>query len=137
MMDDSIITMIVARLARLVAQRKRIPLSAAFCYIYASPFYVQMKNKDAKWWYLDIETLYHHLESVHKSSITPVDAQIVFLSFCVNNYAVIHKLSELQTLALFMRYGVDEYLINGFDMIHTQGWEYINKDIEEYIRTHK
>lgn len=136
-MDDSIITIITARLAHLVAQRKKIPLSAAFCYIYASPFYAQIKNKEAKWWYLDIETLYNHFETTHNTSNPPTDAQLVFISFCIDNYAAEHKLSELQTLSLFMRYGVDLYLLDGFDMIHTQGWAYINQDIEEYLRKHK
>jgi hypothetical protein len=46
-------------------------------------------------------------------------------------------MTSLQAYALFRQYGVDAYLVNGFDVLHTQGEETIMHDIELYIRNRK
>ena len=107
-------------------------------YIYDSPFYEKLYNEDAKWWYLDTESLYKQLEQsrLEGTKILPNNV-IVFLTFCVERYALLKKKTSLETYALFRRYGVDKYLINGFDMLHTQGDETILHDIELYINNRK
>ena len=122
----------------MVSQRKHISVEAALSYIYDSPFYEKLYNEDAKWWYLDTESLYKHLEQgrLEGTKILPNNV-IVFLTFCVERYAKLKKISSLQAYALFRRYGVDKYLIKGFDMLHTQGEETILHDIEMYINNRK
>ena len=137
-MSSSIIPLKISRLALLVSRRKHIPVNAALGYIYDSPFYAKLYDDGAKWWYLDTDSLYKQLElsRSEKGTIVPNNV-IVFLSFCLEHYAQQHDLTSLQAYALFRRYEVDDYLIKGFDMLHTQGKETILQDIELYIRNHK
>ncbi len=137
-MSASIIPLKISQLARLVSQRKHISVNAALSYIYDSPFYEKLYNEDAKWWYLDTESLYKQLEQSRSERTKMLPNNIVvFLTFCVERYAHKNKITSLQAYALFRRYGVDKYLINGFDMLHTQGEDAIIHDIELYIDNHK
>jgi hypothetical protein len=61
----------------------------------------------------------------------------VFLSFCIEKYAQKHGITSLQAYAIFRQYEADAYLIDGFDMLHTQGEGTILHDIELFIRNHK
>ena len=137
-MSSSIIPLKISRLALLVSRRKHIPVNAALGYIYDSPFYEKLYDEGAKWWYLDTDSLYRQLESnwSEKGKVVPNNV-IVFLSFCIEHYAQQHAMTSLQSYALFRRYGVDCYLINGFDVLHTQGEEAILHDIDSFIRNHK
>ena len=137
-MSASIIPLKLSKLALLVSQRKHMPVNAALAYIYDSPFYAKLYNEDAKWWYFDTESLYRLLEQSwsERGRIIPNNV-IVFFSFCVERYAKQHQMTSLQAYALFRQYKVDQYLINGFDMLHTQGEETILHDIEVFITNHK
>ena len=137
-MSASIIPLKISQLASLVAQRKHISINAALSYIYDSPFYEELYNEDAKWWYFDTESLYKQLEQNRSERTQRLPNNVVvFLTFCMERYAMLKKITSLQAYALFRRYGVDKYLINGFDMLHTQGEETILHDIELYINNRK
>ncbi len=135
--SNSIISLKVAQLAMFVAQQKSITLREALGYVYASPFYTELYNEDAKWWYLDVNTLYHHLETANRKMLAPTKAELAFWNFCVERYADMHNQSALQIYALFEKYKVSDYLIHGFEVLHTQGEEYIMHDIEVYLYHHK
>lgn len=137
-MSASIIPMKISKLALLVSQRKHIPVSAALSYIYDSPFYGKLYNEAAKWWYLDTESLYKLLELSRVEQSGPIPNNVVvFLTFCVERYAQKHRMTALQAYALFRQYKVDQYLIDGFDMLHTQGEETILHDIDVFITNRK
>ena len=137
-MSVSIIPLKLSQLALLVSQRKHMPVNAALGYIYDSPFYAKLYNEDAKWWYFDTESLYRLLEQswLERKQVVPNNV-IVFFSFCVERYAQKHQMTSLQAYALFRQFKVDQYLIAGFDMLHTQGEETILDDIELFITNHK
>ena len=137
-MSASIIPLKISQLALLVSQRKHIPVRAALSYIYDSPFYTKLYYENAKWWYLDTESLYRLLEqSWVKNDRAESHNVVVFLTFCAENYAKRHNMTSLEAYALFRRYGVDEYLVNGFDMLHTQGEDMIMQDIDIFINNRK
>ena len=137
-MSASIIPLKISQLALLVSQRKHVPVRAALAYIYDSPFYAKLYDENAKWWYLDTESLYRLLEQSWFSSGRIVSNNvIVFLTFCTENYAKRHGMTSLEAYALFRRYGVDAYLVNGFDMLHTQGKDMILQDIDIFINNRK
>ena len=137
-MSSAIIPLKISQLALLISQRKHIPINAALGNIYDSPFYKQLYNDEAKWWYLDTESLYRQLElSWEEKGKDMKNNVVVFLSFCIEHYAQRHGMTSLQAYALFRQYGVDAYLVNGFDVLHTQGEETIMHDIELYIRNRK
>ena len=43
-------------------------------------------------------------------------------------------LTGKQAAALFERYGVIDYLVEGYDVLHTTGYQYMNHDIDEYLK---
>ena len=136
-MEKTIIPLKISKLAELVAQNKHIPISAALSYIYDSPFYAQLYDEEAKWWYLDTESLYRELERArHSSQINVSNNVVTFLTFCIERYAQTHHLTPLQAYALLRRYRVDSYLIEGFEVLHTQGEDYILEDIELFLQNH-
>lgn len=57
-----------------------------------------------------------------------------FIIFCLESYKTKHNLTGKEANEIFNKYGVDEYLYNGFDMLHTQGEEYLMEDIDEFLK---
>ena len=60
--------------------------------------------------------------------------EMSFAIFCIENYKVHKSLSGKQTVALFRQYGVFDYLREFYDVLHTTGYQYINHDIDIYLR---
>ncbi|MBY7024795.1 DUF3791 domain-containing protein [Clostridium botulinum] len=59
---------------------------------------------------------------------------IDFISFCIENFKIKHSMSGKDVANLFKASGVLEFIINGYDMLHTQGKEYILEEIEIFLR---
>lgn len=45
------------------------------------------------------------------------------------------SLTGKQTAELFRRYGVFDYLNEFYDVLHTTGYQYINHDIDIYLKS--
>lgn len=60
-----------------------------------------------------------------------------FISFCIEQYKHAKGMSGGEVVLLFSRYGVLEYLRDFFDVLHTQGYQWILADIDEFIRLRK
>ncbi len=58
-----------------------------------------------------------------------------FAVFCLKNYKIHRNLSGKQVLALFDRYGVFDYIREFYDVLHTTGYNYINNDIDIYLKS--
>lgn len=58
-----------------------------------------------------------------------------FAVFCIENYKVHKALTGKQTAELFRRYGVFDYLNEFYDILHTTGYQYINNDIDIYLKS--
>jgi len=43
----------------------------------------------------------------------------------------------MQALSLFRQTNVFKYLVEGYDVLHTQGRDYIVADIEDFINNHR
>lgn len=61
--------------------------------------------------------------------------QTTFAVFCIENYKVHKTLTGKQTAELFRRYGVFDYLNEFYDILHTTGYQYINNDIDIYLKS--
>lgn len=57
-----------------------------------------------------------------------------FVSFCIENYKVKHDMKGKDTANLFKESGVINFLVNGYDMLHTQGKDYIIEEIEIFLK---
>lgn len=60
--EQSIVPIKMADLIGYIAKRKKIPYTDAMCYFYDSPMSAKLYDENAKWWYLDNETLYEEIE---------------------------------------------------------------------------
>ena len=60
-----------------------------------------------------------------------------FLSFCIEQYKVKQGLSGEDTMNLFEKYNVLSYLSDTFEVLHTQGRQWLMEEIEDYITKQK
>lgn len=60
-----------------------------------------------------------------------------FLSFCIEQYKVAKHMSGTDTAEMFSRYGVLEYLEKNFEALHSQSFQWLLEDIEEFINLKK
>lgn len=60
-----------------------------------------------------------------------------FLSFCIEQYKVKQGLSGEDTMDLFEKYNVLSYLSDNFEVLHTQGRQWLMEEIEDYITKRK
>ena len=60
-----------------------------------------------------------------------------FLSFCIEQYKVKQGLSGEDTMNLFEEYNVLSYLSDNFEVLHTQGRQWLMEEIEDYITKRK
>ena len=60
-----------------------------------------------------------------------------FKAFCFEAYRADKKLSGRETMYLFKKYGVLDYLGTCFEVLHTVGRAYIVEDIDLFIQARK
>lgn len=60
-----------------------------------------------------------------------------FLSLCIEQYKVKQGLSGEDTMNLFEKYNVLSYLSDNFEVLHTQGRQWLMEEIEDYITKRK
>ena len=136
--EEQIVPIKISRLAEYVAQRKHISLEEALVYIYINPMYDQLYDEGAKWWYLSTEALYDEFESARKDDSRFVKPEeFGFYTYTLEKYALAKGLTGLQALARLKRYGADDFLINHYDLLHTQGTGYVIDEIDRFIQRRK
>ena len=60
-----------------------------------------------------------------------------FLSFCIEQYKMERRLSGEDTMSLFEKYNVLPYLSDNFEVLHTQGRQWLIEEIDDYIAKQK
>lgn len=63
--------------------------------------------------------------------------QAYFLTFCIEHYKHLKNLEGFEVKELFDNTGVTEYLIQNYEVLHTQSKQWILDEIENFIRTRK
>jgi len=56
-----------------------------------------------------------------------------FLVFCIEIYKAAKNLTGKETISLFKRYGVFDYVLSCYEALHTTGTNYIVEDIDLYL----
>ena len=69
--------------------------------------------------------------------ITESEKKLRFVSFCIEEYKTQHGMAGEDVVKLFEKYGVTDYLMAGFDVLHTLGREMILADIDSFIETRR
>lgn len=60
-----------------------------------------------------------------------------FVSFCIENFKIKYNKSEKEVVDLFNESGVMEFIIEGYDVLHTQYRDYIIEEIEIFLENRK
>ena len=60
-----------------------------------------------------------------------------FIIFCMELYKYKEKLTGKQVYELFEKYGVFDYLKEGYDVLHTQGSDWLMNEIDEFLKIRK
>ena len=68
---------------------------------------------------------------------TESEEKLLFVSFCIEEYKALHGMTGEEVVKLFEKYGVTDYLMAGFDVLHTLGKNMILDDIEGFIETRR
>ncbi len=63
-----------------------------------------------------------------------MNKEMDFIIFCLENYKVHKTLTGKQAYDLFEKYGIFDYLYEFYDVLHTTGYQYVNEDIDEYLK---
>lgn len=136
--EEQIVPIKITRLAEYVSQRKRISLEDALVYIYSNPMYDRLYDEGAKWWYLSTEALYDEFESARIAESRNIShEEFEFYTYCLEKYAQAKGLTGLQALALLKCYGADDFLIDHYDLLHTQGTGYVIDELDRLIQKRK
>ncbi|MBU3110964.1 DUF3791 domain-containing protein [Clostridium lacusfryxellense] len=59
---------------------------------------------------------------------------IEFISFCIENFKIEHSMEGKDVANLFNESKVIDFLTDGYEIIHTQGKEYIIEEIEIFLK---
>ena len=60
--------------------------------------------------------------------------EMEFTVFCIESYKRHKSLTGKQVSELFQKYKVLDYLFEFYDVFHTTGYQYINQDIDIYLK---
>lgn len=136
--ESNIIPIKISHLAIYVSKVKRISLDDALVYIYVNPMYERLYNEEAKWWYLSTEALYDEFERLRGRQNRAVPKDVFeFYTYCLENYAIKKQISGMRAWVIFKESGADDYVIDNYDLLHTQGLEYVLDDIQHFINRRK
>lgn len=136
--ESNIIPIKISHLAAFVSKMKRISLDDALVYIYVNPMYKKLYDEKAKWWYLSTEALYDEFELWRNRQNREVPKDVFeFYTYCLENYAIRKQMSGMRAWVLFKESGADEYVIDNYDLLHTQGLEYVLDGIQRFINRRK
>ena len=125
-------------MAAYVARVKRISLDDALVYIYVNPMYEKLYDEEAKWWYLSTEALYEEFERWRNRQNRKIPKEVFeFYTYCLENYAIRKQVSGMRAWVMFKESGADDYVIDNYDLLHTQGLEYVLDDIQHLINKRK
>ena len=138
--DFEMLPFVMKELVAVVMKKKYLPLHNALGYIYSSKLYELLCDGETKMWYSGTLSLYEALEK-EKAGERMRDEEhtntLLFKMFCMENYRAKHDISAGEVLLLFFGYDVFAFLEKSFEMLHTQGTDYILDTISTYIKNKK
>lgn len=57
----------------------------------------------------------------------------MFVSFCIEQYAKAKNMNTEDVVDMFERYGISEHFCEFYDVLHTQGGQWIVEEIDKMI----
>ena len=65
--------------------------------------------------------------------MTESEKKLVFVSFCIEEYKTLHGMDGRSVADLFEKYGVTDYLLEHYSVLHSFGREAILNDIDHFL----
>ena len=69
--------------------------------------------------------------------MTESEKKLAFVSFCIEEYKTLHGMDGLSIAKLFEKYGVTDYLLEHYSVLHSFSREAILHDIDDYIKVRR
>ncbi|MGM9741593.1 MAG: DUF3791 domain-containing protein [Candidatus Cryptobacteroides sp.] len=63
----------------------------------------------------------------------PTNKISYFIAFCIEQYKAAKGMAGEEVAKLFFEKGVDRYLSDNFEVLHTQSHQWLIEEIDEYI----
>lgn len=61
----------------------------------------------------------------------------LFVAFCIEEYGAAKRMTGEQVLELFAKYGLVDYMSKYYDVLHSQGRQWLIEEIDEFIEIRK
>ena len=132
--ETAIMPFKLQRLVEVLMEKKQFGMEDAFHYLFTSNCYRLLLQEDTKLWYMSALGIFEMLEEEKRAGRTDNRKLLLFYAFCLEKYKNFSNISAEETLLIFRKYGVFEYLRDGFEMLHTQGESYIVSEIDLFIK---
>ena len=131
-----VLPLILRDLIGMVVKKKTLPLEDALHYVYTSRLYQSLLDEETKTWYLSTISLYDLLEKEKKAKREKQqkEKELLFKTFCIENFKLKENLTATEVLLLFSKYSVFDFLDETFEMLHTQDKAYIVDSISVFIK---
>ena len=126
----------VLELAEIISEKKRLSIDDALFYLYNSSLYYNLIDPKQKLWYYSGIRLYELLEDekINGRKAGFYKSELQFLIFCIEQYRLFYNLTSAAVLSMFIRYDVDKFLRDNFEVLHSQSEEYILDEISRYLK---
>ena len=128
------------QLLNTIIEKRGLCVEDAANYLYSSNVYKQLSEESSLLWQFSTIYLYDmlmrekRLKKQRQNSSKPI---LLFLTFCIENYKEYKNITTDETLLIFNKYEVISYLESVYDTLHTQGKDYIMREIDGYIKNRK
>ena len=64
-------------------------------------------------------------------------AKLEFVAFCIEQYKMATKQTGCEVEQMFSQQGVIKFLIDHYEVLHTQGEQAILSEIDDYLKHHQ
>ena len=64
-------------------------------------------------------------------------AKLEFVAFCIEQYKMATKKTGCEVEQMFRQQGVIKFLIDHYEVLHTQSAQFIQEEIGEYLNNHQ
>ena len=64
-------------------------------------------------------------------------AKLEFVAFCIEQYKMATKQTGCEVEQMFSQQGVIKFLIDHYEVLHTQSAQFIQEEIDEYLKHHQ
>jgi len=135
--ESAILPIKINELISIISTKKKLDTVDAMGYLYSSRLYKHMHDVQSKWWYMSGLNLYNELEKEKRKQLitdSQLDKERMFYVFCIEKYSTLTTMPATEVLALFQKHDVYNFTTTNYDVLHSQGEEYILNEIATYLK---